>query len=212
MGAKSEEESEEELDIDDLMYQVSIDDLQQYLGISIIPDDRARLDHRWAQKIRNPSLRQLLADSKAMEHGYALIPRLPRYLKDGKVVQNNSVTIVRSFPQLFDNVAQIINKYKAEPGFVSEAPELDWSIIACEMLPESREPQQKLHGAEDGNQAVCTEIPRQRYADSTAQVDRGAIRRLHDQYHHQGKHPQRDRRPDCHQRRPAELSLHQFWG
>ena len=28
MGAKSEEESEEELDIDDLMYQVSIDELQ----------------------------------------------------------------------------------------------------------------------------------------------------------------------------------------
>ena len=73
-----------------------------------------------------------------MERGYALIPRLPRYLKDGKVVQNNFVTILRSFPQLFDNVAQIINKYKAEPFFVSEAPELDWSIVACEVLPESR--------------------------------------------------------------------------
>jgi len=139
-GIKQEEEEEpaEELELDDLMYQVSVDDLQQYLGISVIPDDRARLDRRWAMKVRDPSLRQLLADAKAMEHGYALIPRLPRYLKDGKIVQNNFVTIVRSFPQLFDNVAQIINKYKAEPFFVSEMPELDWAIVACEVLPESR--------------------------------------------------------------------------
>ena len=138
-GVKEEEEEEvEELELDELMYQVSLDDMQQYLGITVIPDDRVRLQRRWAQKVRDPSLKQLLEDAKAMEHGYALIPRLPRYLKDGKIVQSNFVSLVRSFPQLFDNVAQIISKYKAEPFFVSEAPELDWAIVACEVLPESR--------------------------------------------------------------------------
>ena len=45
-GGKEEEEAAEELELDDLMHQVSLDDLQQYLGITVIPDDRVRLDRR----------------------------------------------------------------------------------------------------------------------------------------------------------------------
>ncbi|MDA0335512.1 MAG: hypothetical protein O2782_10130 [bacterium] len=133
-----EEEEEEELELDNLTHQISLDDLEQYLDISIIPDDRNRLERRWQQKMRDPSLRHLLADKDAMAHGYALIPRLPRYFRGGQTVSTNLVNLLRNFPQLFDNVAQVISKYRAEPFFVRESPELDWAIVAIEVLPESR--------------------------------------------------------------------------
>ena len=71
-----------------------------------------------------------------MKHPYALIPRLPRFIKDGQEVQINVVNLLRNFPQLFDNVPQVI-KYRAEPFFMQETPELDWAIVACEVLPDS---------------------------------------------------------------------------
>ncbi len=135
---QAEEEGEEELELDSLTHQISLDDLEQYLDISIIPDDRSRLERRWEQKMRDPSIRHLIADKGAMNHGYALIPRLPRYFRGGQTVPTNLVSLLRSFPQLFDNVAQVISKYRTEPFFVREAPELDWAIVAVEVLPESR--------------------------------------------------------------------------
>ena len=132
------EESEEELDLDVLAYQVSVEDFEQYLGVTVLPDDKVKLQRRWAQKQRDPLLRNLLGSEKAMKHPYALIPRLPRYLKDGQAVQASFVNMVRTFPQLFDNVAQTINKYKAERFFVAEMPELDWAIVSCEAINESR--------------------------------------------------------------------------
>ena len=133
-----EEEAEEELELDNLMHQISLDDLEQYLDISIIPDDRSRLERRWQQKMRDPSIRHLLSDEDAMAHGYALIPRLSRYFRGGQTVPTNLVNLLRNFPQLFDNVVQVISKYRQEPFFVRETPELDWVIVAVEVLPETR--------------------------------------------------------------------------
>ena len=120
------------------MHQISLDDLEQYLDISIIPDDRSRLERRWHQKMRDPSIRHLLDDKGAMAHGYALIPRVPRYFRGGQTIPTDLVNLLRSFPQLFDNVAHVISKYRAEPFFAGEAPELDWAVVAVEVLPESR--------------------------------------------------------------------------
>ncbi len=131
-------EEEEELELDNLLHQISLDDLEQYLDIAIIPDDRNRLQRRWQQKMRDPNIRHLLDYKGAMAHGYALIPRVPRYFRGGQTVPTNLVNLVRSFPQLFDNVAQVINKYRTEAFFVRETPELDWAIVAVEALPESR--------------------------------------------------------------------------
>jgi hypothetical protein len=47
------------------------------------------------------------------------------------------VTLIRNYPQLFDNVAGVINKYRTEDFFVGETPKLDWCIVACEALPSS---------------------------------------------------------------------------
>ena len=136
--AEQAEEEEEELELDNLMHQISLDDLEQYLDISIIPDDRSRLERRWHQKMRDPSIRHLLDDKGAMAHGYALIPRVPRYFRGGQTIPTDLVNLLRSFPQLFDNVAHVISKYRAEPFFAGEAPELDWAVVAVEVLPESR--------------------------------------------------------------------------
>ncbi|MBT5588395.1 MAG: hypothetical protein HOJ45_10400, partial [Gemmatimonadetes bacterium] len=134
---EAEEEEAEELDLDSLTHQISLDDIEQYLGMQVLPDDRQKLERRWQQKIRDPSIRQLLTNSKAMEHPYALVPRLPRFFKGGAAVQANMLNLVRNYPQLFDNVAGVINKYRTEPFFVGETPELDWCIVACEALPGS---------------------------------------------------------------------------
>ena len=88
--------------------------------------------------MRDPSIRHLLDYKGAMAHGYTLIPRVPRYFRGGQTVPTNLVNLVRSFPQVFDNVAQIINKHCTEAFFVRETPELDWAIVAVEALPESR--------------------------------------------------------------------------
>ena len=111
--AEQAEEEEEELELDNLMHQIALDDLEQYLDISIIPDDRSRLERRWHQKMRDPSIRHLLDDKGAMAHGYALIPRVPRYFRGGQTIPTDLVNLLRSFPQLFDNVAHVISKYRA---------------------------------------------------------------------------------------------------
>lgn len=130
-------EEEEELDLDALTYQISLEDLEEYLGIAIVPDDRARLQRRWQQKMRDPSIRHLFEDEASMAQGYALIPRMPRFFRGGQTVQTNLLNLLRNFPQLFDNVAQVISKYRVEPFFTRETPELDWAIVACEVLPDS---------------------------------------------------------------------------
>ncbi|MBT3341947.1 MAG: hypothetical protein HN404_03020, partial [Gemmatimonadetes bacterium] len=131
------EDESDELDLDRLTHQISLDDIEQYLGMSVLPEDRQKLDRRWQQKVRDPSIRQLLSNDKAMEHPYALVPRLPRFFKGGAAVQANMLNLVRNYPQLFDNVAGLINKYRTEAFFVGETPELDWAIVACEALPTS---------------------------------------------------------------------------
>ena len=135
---KQPEEEKVELELDNLVHQISLEDLEQYLGITIVPEDKVKLQRRWAAKLRDASLKQLVSDKKAMKHPYALLPRLSRYFKGGKPVQTSLVNLLRSYPQLFENVPHIINKYKGESFFAAETPELDWVIIACEAVPESR--------------------------------------------------------------------------
>ena len=136
-ASKEEEEAYEELNFDLMTHQVSLEDLEQYLGMQILPNDREKLELSWQKKTRDPNIRTLVANEKAMEHPYALIPRLPRFFKGGAVVQANMLNLVRNYPQLFDDVGGLINKYRTEAFFVGETPGLDWSIVACEALPSS---------------------------------------------------------------------------
>ena len=136
-ASEEEEEAYEELNLDLMTHQVSLEDLEQYLGMQILPNDREKLELSWQKKTRDPNIRTLVANEKAMEHPYALIPRLPRFFKGGAVVQANMLNLVRNYPQLFDDVGGLINKYRTEAFFVGDTPDLDWSIVACEALPDS---------------------------------------------------------------------------
>ena len=133
---EEEDEIEDEI-LDALTYQVSLEDLEKYLGITVVPDDRSALDKRWKQKLQEPCIKTLLQNAESSRIPYALVPRLPRFVKDGKANLNSVVTLLRSHPQIFENVPQVI-KYKAEPVFVKEIPRLDWAIVSCEALPETR--------------------------------------------------------------------------
>ena len=133
---EEEDEIEDEI-LDALTYQVSLEDLEKYLGITVVPDDRSALDKRWKQKLQEPCIKTLLQNAESSRIAYALVPRLPRFVKDGKANLNSVVTLLRSHPQIFENVPQVI-KYKAEPFFVKELPRLDWAIVSCEALPETR--------------------------------------------------------------------------
>ena len=138
-GQQVEEEQEvdpeEELILESLTHHISLEDLEQYLGIAVVPDDRAKLERRWQTKVRDNSIRHLLTDAKSMRHPYALVPRLNRFFKGGKAVNTTVVELLRNFPQLFDNPATVINQYKAEALFARETPVLDWALVACEALP-----------------------------------------------------------------------------
>ena len=129
------QEEEEEVELDDLTYVISIEDMEKYLDITVLPDDKMKLQRRWKQKMLEPCIKQLVESQQSMEMPYALIPRLPRYLKDGKQVTTTVVNLLRAYPQFFENVPQVI-KYKAEVFFL-EAPELDWAFVSCEALPET---------------------------------------------------------------------------
>ena len=139
---EKEQQAQEEHEIDDelldaLTYQISLEDLEKYLNITVKPVDRSALDKRFRKKLQEPCVKMLLQNAEKSRIAYALVPRLPRFIKDGKANLNSVATLLRSHPQVFENVTHMI-KYKAEPFFLSELPRLDWAIISCEVLPETK--------------------------------------------------------------------------
>ena len=112
-----------------LAYQISIEDLERYLG-TVVPDDRAALKR--GLKMRDPSLRQLLGDPRSIKHPYALIPRVHRYLKDGKAVPTTVVNLLRRFPQ---GSAYQRRKSAAEVSTDETLPKLVIRIPAASPVP-----------------------------------------------------------------------------
>ena len=122
-----------------ITYQVSLDDLEKKLGIQVIPEDRMRLDRQLAKKMREPAIRALLEGAQDEGLTLAMLPRLPRCIREGQLFKVTGANLVRSYPQFFENVQQVVLKLRTEPFFLQESPELDWSIFSCEVLSDSRE-------------------------------------------------------------------------
>ena len=122
-----------------ITYQVSLDDLEKQLGIQVIPEDRMRLDRQLAKKMREPAIRALLEGAEEEGVTLVMLPRLPRFIREGQLFKVTGANLVRSYPQLFENVQQVVLKLRTEPFFLQESPELDWSIFTTEVLPDSRE-------------------------------------------------------------------------
>ena len=47
--------------------------------------------------------------------------------------------MVRSYPQFFENVQQIVLKLHTEAFFLQQSPGLDWAIVTTEILNDSRQ-------------------------------------------------------------------------
>ena len=84
-----EEESSAADLLGNIAYQVSLDDIEKRLGIQTIPEDRTRLDRLLAQKMRDPSIRALLEGATEEGVTLALLPRLPRFIREGQLFQVN---------------------------------------------------------------------------------------------------------------------------
>ena len=148
-AAGKEEEASEEVAVEEessaagllgnIAYQVSLDDIEKRLGIQTIPEDRTRLDRLLAQKMRDPSIRALLEGATEEGVTLALLPRLPRFIREGQLFQVNGATLVRSYPQFFENVQQIVLKLHTEAFFLQQSPDLDWAIVTTEILNDSRQ-------------------------------------------------------------------------
>ena len=68
-----------------------------------------------------------------------MLPRLPRFIRQGQLFKVTGANLVRSYPQLFENVQQVVLKLRSETFFLQESPKLNWAIITTEVLPDSRE-------------------------------------------------------------------------
>ena len=139
--AREQEEEDPQEEAEDLLesitFSVSLEDLERYLDIKVVPEDRLKLDRRLQQKLREVSVNALLKQMEKDPLSYAMIPRLPRFFKNGNEMKTTIPNLLRSFPQYFENVQQVILKYRTESFFLNQAPGLDWAIITSESLPDS---------------------------------------------------------------------------
>ncbi len=132
----------EEINTADLLakitYQVSLDDLERKLGIQVVPEDRMKLDLQLAKKMREPAILALIEGAEKEGVTLAILPRLPRCIRKGQLFKVTGANMVRSYPQFFEHVQQVVLKLRTESFFLQESPELDWAIFSCEVLPDSR--------------------------------------------------------------------------
>ncbi|MEW6755890.1 MAG: hypothetical protein AB1505_33670, partial [Candidatus Latescibacterota bacterium] len=117
--------------------RVSLEDLERYLGVRVPAEDQVKLQRRLQQKLREPSIRAVLASMGGSGLTYALVPRVARFLKDGAEARTTVAKLLRTFPHLFDNAQQTIVKYRAEPFFVQHTPSPDYALVTAEAIRES---------------------------------------------------------------------------
>ncbi len=139
---KDKDSEAEEINTADLLakitYQVSLDDLEKKLGIQVVPEDRMKLDLQLAKKMREPAILALIEGAEEEGVTLAILPRLPRCILKGQFFKVTGANMVRSYPQFFEHVQQVVLKLRTESFFLQESPELDWAIFSCEVLPDSR--------------------------------------------------------------------------
>jgi len=136
----SESQEEERTKIlANISYLVSVDNLEEELGLQIIPEDRKILDKQLSKKLRDPTLLSFIKGAQEEGLTLAMLPRLPRFVRRGQLFKVTGANLVRSYPQYFANVQQIVLKLRTEPFFLQETPRPDWAIITSEALPHSLE-------------------------------------------------------------------------
>ena len=136
--SESQEEDRAKI-LENISYLVSVDNLEQDLGLQIIPEDRKILDKQLSKKLRDPTVIAFIKGAQEEGLTLAMLPRLPRFVRRGQLFKVTGANLVRSYPQYFANVQQIVLKLRTEPFFLQETPKPDWAIITSEVLPDSLE-------------------------------------------------------------------------
>ncbi len=133
-AAEDEQVADDDL-LAGLACAVSLDDLERYLGVKVVREDRALLERRMKQKLREAPVRALLRSLPESPVGYALVPRLARVVHAGQEVRLSTAQLIRRHLDLLDDAAQIVRRYKEAPFFLRETPATDWAIVSCDALP-----------------------------------------------------------------------------
>ena len=122
--------SGESSDIDIFAAKVSIENLLLRLGISIPAQDKAQLQTLLHHKIADRVIPALKANPN-YEKTFILVPRLSRFVHDGKLVPCTVKNLAKTFITLFGNIQDLMH-YRSQHFFHTEVPPLGWALVGSE--------------------------------------------------------------------------------
>ena len=139
--AKSEQEavvnSLDEKRLSLLPHLIRLDNLENNLGLQIIPEDRLYLEQQLIKKLRDPAICYLMDQAKENGLSLVMIPRIQRAIFDGKLLQISGTNLLHLYPQFFEDIQQVALKMRAETHFLQETPQMGWGLTTAEVLTES---------------------------------------------------------------------------
>ncbi|MGB0604449.1 MAG: hypothetical protein ACPGRY_05820 [Candidatus Latescibacterota bacterium] len=141
----AEDESEEQTKavpsaedrLNSLTHLITLDHLENNLGLQIIPEDRLSIERQLAKKLRDPVVGSLLDQAEEQGLSLVMVPRIQRAILDGKLLKITSANLLRMYPQFFEDVQQVALKMRAENYFLQETPQMGWGLTTAEVLTAS---------------------------------------------------------------------------
>ena len=141
----AEDESEEQTKavpsaedrLNSLTHLITLDHLENNLGLQIIPEDRLRIERQLAKKLRDPVVGSLLDQAGEQGLSLVMVPRIQRAILDGKLLKITSANLLRMYPQFFEDIQQVALKMRAETYFLQETPQMGWGLTTAEVLTAS---------------------------------------------------------------------------
>ena len=123
--------------LNSLTHLITLDHLENNLGLQIIPEDRLGIERQLAKKLRDPAVGSLLDQAEEQGLSLVMVPRIQRAILDGKLLKITSANLLRMYPQFFEDVQQVALKMRAEAYFLQETPQMGWGLTTAEILTAS---------------------------------------------------------------------------
>lgn len=123
--------------LNSLTHLITLDHLENNIGLQIIPEDRLRIERQLAKKLRDPVVGSLLDQAEEQGLSLVMVPRIQRAILDGKLLKITSANLLRMYPQFFEDVQQVALKMRAESYFLQETPQIGWGLTTAEVLKAS---------------------------------------------------------------------------
>ena len=123
--------------LNSLTHLITLDHLENNLGLQIIPEDRLRMERQLAKKLRDPVVGSLLNQAEEQGLSLVMVPRIQRAILDGKLLKITSANLLRMYPRFFEDVQQVALKMRAETYFLQQTPQMGWGLTTAEVLTAS---------------------------------------------------------------------------